>query len=122
MRCWASGQRHSPPTLAETIVEHSARVAGHAVLLTNDPSYWSPPRNDRTVDAEFRLHDGQELRGSLNWGKHAAEGTVRGREETLRLGGSYSLHWEDYSETDAEKYARFRYLHVRANDHRSRLD
>lgn len=100
---------------AETVVEHSTRVVGHAVMLTNDPSYWSPPRNSHTVDSEFRLHDGRELQGSLNWGAHAGEGTMRGREEPLGLSGSYLLRWKDYSQTRAEKHARFRYLHVEIN-------
>lgn len=65
---------------AETIVEHSAKVAGHALMLTNDPSYWSPPRNSHTVDSEFRLHDGRELQGSLNWGS-------RGGGDDARTGG-----------------------------------
>ena len=84
-------------------------------MLTNEPSYWSPPRNSHTVDSEFRLHDGRELQGSLNWGASAGEGTTRGREEPLRLSGSYLLRWEDYSQTGAEKHARFRYLHVEAS-------
>lgn len=105
---------------AEVIVEHSARVAGHAVMLTNDPSYWSPPRNVHTVDAEFRLHEGRELRGSPGWGARAGKGTTRGREEALTLSGSYRLRWEDYSEASAGKHARFRYLHVEANGREER--
>ena len=83
-------------------------------MLTNDPSYWSP-RNSHTVDSEFRLHEGRELQGSLNWGARAGEGTMRGREEPLRLSGSYLLRWEDYSQPGAGKHARFRYLHVEAS-------
>jgi len=85
-------------------------------MLTNDPSYWSPPRNSPTVDAEFRLHEGRELQCSLNWGARVGEETARGREETLRLSGSCRLRWNDYSEAGAGKYARFCYLHVEAND------
>ena len=84
-------------------------------MLTNAPSYWAPPRSSHTVDSEFRLHDGRELQGSLNWGASEGEGTTRGREEPLRLSGSYLLGWEDYSQTGAEKHARFRYLHVEAS-------
>jgi hypothetical protein len=40
---------------------------------------------------------------------------MRGREGSLRLSGFYPLRWEDYSQTGAEKHARFRYLHVEAN-------
>jgi len=97
----------------ETIVANYANATGYAILLTNDPSYWTRSHNNRTVDAEFRLHQGRELHGTLDWGSHASEGTKRGREKLLRLAGSYPLQWEDYSRATAEaKWAKFRYLVV----------
>lgn len=97
----------------ETIVASSARATGYAILLTNDPSYWARARNDSTVDADFRLHEGRELCGALDWGTHASAGTKRGREKPLRLTGSYPLLWEDYSRASAEAAcAKFRYLVV----------
>ena len=99
----------------ETIVANSTHAVGYAVLLTNDPSYWTLSHNSSTVDTDFRLHEGRELHGTLHWGAHASAGTKRGREQQLRLAGSYPLRWEDYSQATAEvRWAKFRYLIVAA--------
>lgn len=42
----------------EAVVVRSAHATGYAILLTKDPSYWARSHNDRTVDADFRLHEG----------------------------------------------------------------
>ncbi len=97
----------------ETIVASSAQATGYAILLTNDPSYWTRSHNDLTVDTAFRLHEGRDLHGTLDWRAHASEGTKRGREKSLQLTGSYPLRWEDYSRASAEaKCTKFRYLVV----------
>ncbi len=86
---------------------------GYAILLTNDSSYWSTPRDYRSVDAAFRLHENRTLEGRLAWGAKAGAGTTRGREEAFELQGSYPLHWNDYSHPSAANYGRFRYLIVK---------
>ncbi len=97
----------------ETVVASTARATGYAILLTNDPSYWVRSHNERTVDADFRLHEGRELGGALDWGAHASAGTKRGRENPLQLTGSYPLRWKNYSRASTEsKCAAFRYLVV----------
>jgi hypothetical protein len=99
----------------ETVVVSSARCTGYAILLTNDPSYWTQSHNGRTVDVAFRLHEGRHLYGTLGWGAHASKGTKCGREKPLQLTGLYSLRWEDYSRASAKaKCAKFRYLVVTA--------
>ena len=52
----------------------------HAIFLTNDPRYWGPPgpRWKESVDASFRLHDGQELSGELSWSPNTCDGTKSG--------------------------------------------
>ena len=47
--------------LEDEVSEGRARQ-GFAILLTNDPSYWQPPRRDETVDAAFRIHDGRNCK------------------------------------------------------------
>ena len=86
--------------------------AGHAVLLTNDPLYWNPPRRQDTVDSDFRVHEGREFSGELAWSPRASPGTMSGRESPIRIGGSYSLHWQDYSDFTEEPLGKFRYLAV----------
>jgi hypothetical protein len=50
------------------VADRVPRASGYAILLTNDPSYWTHPRRDNTADARFRLHEGNALRGDLGWG------------------------------------------------------
>jgi hypothetical protein len=90
-----------------------AHATGYAILLTNAPLYWTRSYKTGMGDAEFRLHQGRELHGTLQWGERSKAGTRRTREKPLRLAGSYSLQWEDYSRATAEeKFATFRYLVV----------
>lgn len=84
---------------------------GYAILLTNDSSYWKQPRSSDTVDREFRLSEGREIKGSMSW-QGAAAGTMHTRENKIKIGGNYLVDWEDYSNIDAKSYGRFRYLMV----------
>jgi hypothetical protein len=83
---------------AEDIVtDRARRASGCAILLTNDPSYWTQSRNNNTYDVNFRLHEGCTLYGSLEWALGASEGTRRRQEDLLQLRESYDLRWEDFS-------------------------
>ena len=85
--------------------------AGHAVLLTNDPLYWNCPRR-KTMDSDFRVHEGREVSEELAWDPCASPGMVKGRESPILLTGSYCLHWQDYSDISEEPPGKFRYLAV----------
>ena len=87
---------------------------GFAVLLTNDPSYWGPPRQGwgNTSDAAFRLHEGKIIKGEMKWSERAGKGTTKGREEPVKLRGTYEVNWRDYSILGEGKYGKFRYLVV----------
>ena len=86
--------------------------AGHAVLLTNDPLYWNPPRRQDTVDSDFRVHEGRVISGKLAWAAKATPGTKRGRESPITITGFYRLHWQDYSDFSGKPLGKFRYLAV----------
>ena len=88
--------------------------AGYAVLLTNDPLYWKDSTRD-TMDADFRIHEGQEISGELAWAPGASQGMVKGRESPILLTGSYRLHWQDYFDFCREPFGKFRYLAVSVN-------
>ena len=86
---------------------------GFAVLLTNNQTYWTPPRQNNVIDAAFRIHNSQGLIGGiLRWGHNTAAGTMQNREEPIELVGSYKLGWRDYSSFDGRTGGTFRYLAV----------
>lgn len=84
---------------------------GFAVLLTNDSRYWNRGRGG-TIDDAFRLHEGRCLAGQMAWAEWASKGSIKGREEPLKLRSSYDLHWNDYSTPGAGVDGQFRYLAV----------
>jgi predicted RNase H-like nuclease len=95
----------------EALVPSIANV-GFAVALTNDPGYWQRSVREDVVDAEFRLHDGRELAGSMAWDARASAGTMRDREAALAVRGVYVASWRDFSEVGGDGAGRFRYLAV----------
>lgn len=95
--------RRSMPDLCE---------AGHAVLLTNDPSYWNPSRHPAPSDSAFRLHEGREISGKMTWTDKASEGMKKGRKSPIRIEGPYRLRWQNYSVFPGETRGLFRYLAV----------
>jgi hypothetical protein len=85
---------------------------GIVIWLTNDPHYWNPPMSDSVGYAEFSVHEGAELKGSMSWKSHIGEGTIKGREKPLKLNGIYTTHWHNYSQ-HPEKNGLFRYaVHI----------
>lgn len=90
--------------------------AGFAVLLTNDPSYWNPQRKKDPVDKEFRIHEGAVIEDEMKWSDKTAKGTMDGREEPIKLRGSYTCRWHPYLTIKGKKYGRFRYLAVEVPD------
>jgi len=86
---------------------------GFAILLTNNQTYWTPPRQNNVIDAAFRIHDSQGIGGgTLSWGQHAGAGTKQSREEPITLAHSYSLNWQDYFDFGSKPGEQFRYLAV----------
>ena len=97
----------------EEIVLKSRNVVGYAIFLTNDSAYWSYPRKNHPVDADFRIHQDREFTGNLNWDSNTSAGTKRDREETIQIKNTYNLTWRNYSEPSLESYGKFRYLSVK---------
>lgn len=86
---------------------------GLSLLLTNEPSLWTPPRprSTQSRDHHFRIHQGRELTGQLLWGK----GDYAANTRTLR--GAYRLDWQPYSR-QAGPGGEFRYLAAFTAPHR----
>ncbi len=69
--------------LEQVLTQHENSI-GYAILLTNDRLYWNAPRREDTIDADFRLHNGRILEGTLGW-QNAGAGTTSGRESDIVL-------------------------------------
>ena len=98
----------------EALVITGASTHGIAIMLTNDPRYWTPSKSDSTHDAAFRLHGGRTIEGKLAWSASASTGTTQERDLILRLQGKYELNWENYSTPSSVGFGTFRYLAVEA--------
>lgn len=96
----------------ESIVSSLENCAGHAIILTNDSSYWMA-RPKSTVDEAFRLTEGRVLKGTMAWTDKASAGTKKNREASLELAGTYRLNWQEFSVASGATYGQFRYLSVR---------
>ena len=88
--------------------------AGFAVLLTNDPLYWTPPGLKGVIDAALRLHEGRRIEKGkkMAFHKRASTGTTEGRKAPIRLKDSYDLEWREYSKVGDGANQRFRYLAI----------
>jgi len=80
---------------------------GLALLITNAPGLWTPPKQGSkpTRDRDFRIHQGRTLPNQLLWGG----GDYKPNTQTLR--GPYPLNWQPYS-LQAGPRGEFRYLAV----------
>ncbi len=97
--------------LERLVADFQPAKTGYAILLTNDPSYWKFSSRS-TIDADFRLHQGREISGEMAWSPKAAKGTTNGREEPIRLKGSYDCVWRDYFSFGEAANQQFRYLMI----------
>ncbi len=99
----------------ERVVETVPNAAAAVIVLTNDPSYWSPsPKAAPTIDAAFRIHEGRVLQRSCAWGENAGPGTLKDRTEILDVRGSYAMKWQDYSNSN-DKWGQFRFVIIEAS-------
>jgi hypothetical protein len=83
---------------------------GYSIFLTNDPSYWSDSGRIDTAYHQFRLCEGLNKTGSMNWANHAGKGTIKGRENMIVLENNYQIQWQQYCKIDDKRSGVFKYL------------
>lgn len=93
----------------EDIVSMYPNTIGYVILLTNDHLYWDKPRKENSVDRAFKIHEGQNIHGTLSWSSEAGAGTVKDRESTLQINGRYDTKWKHFSKIE-HKSVEFRNL------------
>ena len=76
---------------------YERKFIGYAIFLTNDHLFWDPPANEKTIDKNFRIHQGRNIHGSLQWVGPYSLGTVRKREGEISISGEYDIRWNEYS-------------------------
>ena len=97
----------------ERSISRNEGLMGYAMMLTNDPLYWTPPKRI-TLDAQFRLHpERQEISERMSWRKGTSKSTKKNRESSIVLKGKYPLKWRYYSEIQSAKNSEFRYLLIK---------
>ena len=94
------------------LLQNLSGCKGIAVFLTNDSAYWKPAKSVDVGYVEFCINEGICLKGNLNWGSRAGDGTRRGREKAINLIGSYPMNWTDYSFVSTDRRSQFRYVFV----------
>lgn len=93
--------------MEEFVCADKSKHTASILFLTNDDAYWKMPNNwnwKNTMDADFRLHEGNILEGKPDW---TGETHVDPTEIILKY--KYKMHWRDYSEINSEN-GTFRYL------------
>ena len=89
---------------------------GYAIMLSNDYLYWDIPKSKKTtVFDSFRIHDGCEKGGLLNWTGNPSAGTTKDREKPINLHGKYQIEWREYSQLSQERNGTFNYLLLEIN-------
>jgi hypothetical protein len=69
---------------------------------------------ENAKDKSFRIHEGEILKGTLRWTTGTSEGTIKGREEPIKLRGKYTLNWRDYLDLKT-KNGLFKYLLIKVD-------
>ena len=110
---------------------------GVAIFLTNDDLYWERSRVDGRNDSEFQIYQDRTIVGTMRWAMKASPGLLSsqtppprsdGREGcrmdaatdidllvenyAIRLKGSYTLKWRNYSSIGTVRGSSFRFLAV----------
>lgn len=98
----------------EHFVRHQEFNEGIAIVLSSNPTYWTPRQAANRADEEFGLEHGRVLPAVMAWSDPAG-GTAKGREKPIELEGSYELIWRDYSKLPGEQGVEFKWLMVRAD-------
>ena len=94
----------------EGIIKDGRASDGYAILLTNGHLYWIPPRKTDANDADFVIHEGRLINGTLAWSARASTGTKEGRDSPINIRGRYRVDWREYSNPEGTGHTRFRYL------------
>lgn len=89
----------------------------YAILLTNDHTYWNPPKKIESIDRDFKIHEGRQFNGEngrviLKWKGNFSKNSVKKREAPIKISDRYQMKWADYSSL-GETGGKFRFLLIK---------
>ncbi len=93
----------------EEIIMKYPETSAYAIIITNDELYWKNPQKYNSVDKDFKIHQDRNIQGTLSWSSETGKGTMKAREEPIKINGSYNINWKNYSNFD-QKYGQFKML------------
>lgn len=94
----------------ESVVSADKADRGAVVFLSNDSAYWYDAGSPTQTSYSFRLTDGREIQGELDWASGTGDGTKKSRENPIQLRGTYRVSWKNFSSVPTKNYSEFRYL------------
>jgi len=99
----------------EDVLDSSPAKEGYCLVLTNDPLYWTEywqNRRKKTKDHNFRIFEGKQLSGTINWINPTEKASTKFPAISFR--GNYEVKWNDFSnEFEEEKFGKFRWLLIK---------
>lgn len=78
--------------------------------VSNDPSYWKENNRRNTVYNAFKLSDGVEKHGRMEWAPHTGANTKKRRENPIELSGLYIMNWNHYSKLSEGNNGEFKFV------------
>ena len=81
---------------------------GFTIILTNDRTYWEKDKKG-SVDEQFYLNENAIKTGSLEWSKNSSKGTMKKREDPIKLEEQYKINWHNYNIFDDKPGGIFKY-------------
>ena len=99
----------------EKMIDAGQAKAGFAILLTNDPLYWTR-QGRNTTSFNFRLKKGRKIRKGeeMMWKfPRTAPKSIEKRKNPIILRSSYELEWRHYYSFRKVENGGFKYLAVK---------
>jgi hypothetical protein len=95
----------------ENLVNSGFCNHAYVIFLTNEHNYWQDTGYTKSMDSQFRFHQGKILKGLLDWQGVPSPGTTKNRDKPIRLSNSYECNWHPYSKIpNIEKNNVFKYI------------
>ena len=88
----------------EKIKESKLIGNGYAICLTNVPGFWKGV-GEGTISELYRINEGRTVNNEkLSWLKKPSPGSIKGREDNIKIKGNFKITWKDYSDVSGVNF------------------